>query len=302
MQRGEAPAASIRLRSQHATQLQYLHRPPQAEGDAAARDGCLVQRHNGAAMPNEPLRVLMFLGSTRAGRIGGRVGSWARRQLEARGHSVETVDPLALASHDEQVASDLRIFPMRRPYFFYPEAKAPPVLEQLAASVKAADAYVMVTPVIDDMQVSVSDSLVRLLLAHPATLPTAAAPHMRTAGVQPRASTSASRDAEPLRRQQLRLQAFLHRIVLGGTVGRHARRGGAAPCSLRAWLPASIGNDTHPKRGQTFQAGRQPHRPSRPGEMGVRVFLLSLSIEAAAAAGSSCNHACMPFRYRAYFH
>ena len=164
-----------------ATQL--VHRPPQAEGDAAARDGCLVQRHNGAAMPNEPLRVLMFLGSTRAGRIGGRVGSWARRQLEARGHSVETVDPLALASHDEQVASDLRIFPMRRPYFFYPEAKAPPVLEQLAASVKAADAYVMVTPVIDDMQVSVSDSLVRLLLAHPATLPAAAAAHMRTAGV-----------------------------------------------------------------------------------------------------------------------
>lgn len=146
----EAPAA--------ASMQLILHRPPQAEGDAAARDGCLVQRHNGAAMPNEPLRVLMFLGSTRAGRIGGRVGSWARRQLEARGHSVETVDPLALASHDEQVASDLRIFPMRRPYFFYPEAKAPPVLEQLAASVKAADAYVMVTPVIDDMQVSVTVS------------------------------------------------------------------------------------------------------------------------------------------------
>ena len=94
---------------------------------------------------NDRLRVLLFLGSARAGRLAPRVGRWAAAALEARGHSVETVDPLELARQEEEQASDRRIFPMRRPYFFYPEKEAPPVLEALAASVRQADAYVMVT-------------------------------------------------------------------------------------------------------------------------------------------------------------
>ena len=94
---------------------------------------------------NDRLRVLLFLGSARAGRLAPRVGRWAAAALEARGHSVETVDPLELARQGEEQASDRRIFPMRRPYFFYPEKQAPPVLEALAASVRQADAYVMVT-------------------------------------------------------------------------------------------------------------------------------------------------------------
>ena len=39
------------------------------------------------------------------------------------------------------------MYPMRRPYFFYPEDKAPLALKHLASSIEAADAYVMVTPV-----------------------------------------------------------------------------------------------------------------------------------------------------------
>lgn len=99
------------------------------------------------SLTNDPLRVLLFLGSTRAGRIGPRVGSWAGNALEARGHTVETVDPLLLSSQDEQISSELRMFPMHRPFFFYPDQKAPSALEQLAKSIDAADAYVMVTPV-----------------------------------------------------------------------------------------------------------------------------------------------------------
>jgi NAD(P)H-dependent FMN reductase len=52
-------------------------------------------------MGNDRLRVLLFLGSTRAGRVGGRVGSWARTALEARGHTVQTVDPLLLSQQDD---------------------------------------------------------------------------------------------------------------------------------------------------------------------------------------------------------
>ena len=96
-------------------------------------------------MGNDPLRVLLFLGSTRVGRIGGRVGRWARTALEARGHTVETVDPLLLSN--QHADSDSRMYPMQRPFFFYPEGKAPEALEQVARSVQAADAYEMVTPV-----------------------------------------------------------------------------------------------------------------------------------------------------------
>ena len=85
-------------------------------------------------MANDRLRVLMFLGSTRAGRIGGRVGSWARTALEARGHTVETVDPLVLSNLDEHAAAGERMYPMRRPFFFYPEKKAPSTLQQLAGT------------------------------------------------------------------------------------------------------------------------------------------------------------------------
>lgn len=95
---------------------------------------------------NDRLRVLLFLGSTRAGRVGGRVGQWVAASLAARGHTVDVVDPLELAKHDEHAPSDQRMFPMRRPFFFYPKDKAPPVLEKLAATVQDADAYVMVTP------------------------------------------------------------------------------------------------------------------------------------------------------------
>lgn len=130
-------------------------------------------------MANDTLRVMLFLGSTRVGRIGGRVGRWARTALEARGHTVETVDPLLLSNH---VDSDSQMYPMRRPFFFYPEGKAPSALEQLACSVQAADAYVMVTPVMTQGVWQIAGSqpgtLIRYLLVskHSSTQPSVLAP------------------------------------------------------------------------------------------------------------------------------
>ena len=99
----------------------------------------------GVGTTNQALRVLLFLGSTRTGRVGPRIGLWARRQLEARGHTVTTVDPLHLAAPQEGEAP-AKMFPMLRPHFFYPQEKAPPVLERLAADVSDAEAFVMITP------------------------------------------------------------------------------------------------------------------------------------------------------------
>jgi NAD(P)H-dependent FMN reductase len=97
-----------------------------------------------AAAANQSMRVLLFLGSTRAGRVGPRVGAWVRGQLQRRGHDVSTVDPRELASSEG--SGGAQVFPMLRPHFFHAAGQAPPRLEQLAAQVQEADAYVMVTP------------------------------------------------------------------------------------------------------------------------------------------------------------
>ena len=213
---------------------------------------------------NDRLRVLLFLGSARAGRLAPRVGRWAAAALEARGHSVETVDPLELARQEEEQASDRRIFPMRRPYFFYPEKQAPPVLEALAASVRQADAYVMVT---SEYNHAPSPALLETVnhfggssyafkpsaivtysagqwYARPAVCPPSPAPHTHT---------------------------HTHgRPLSVARQGRHAGGGGAAAGAVRARLPARLGDDPHPTRRQAADPGRRAGGPERPGEMGVR--------------------------------
>ena len=87
------------------------------------------------------LNVAVFTGSTREegppfpARVGLRVGRWVSAQLEQRGHTVTVVDPVEVS------------LPMlRKPQFAYPPGGAPANLEELAATISAADAYVMVSP------------------------------------------------------------------------------------------------------------------------------------------------------------
>jgi NAD(P)H-dependent FMN reductase len=79
------------------------------------------------------LRIVVVYGSVRPQRQGIRAARFVVRQLEARGHHVELVDPLAL---------DLPL--LKRTYAEYDEGEAPPALERLADLYRAADAFVFV--------------------------------------------------------------------------------------------------------------------------------------------------------------
>ena len=80
------------------------------------------------------LNIPVILGSVRRDRIGIRVARFAAAAVERRGHETPLVDPLA--------------FPLPlldRMYKEYKPGQAPEVLERLAAIIKAADAYVIVS-------------------------------------------------------------------------------------------------------------------------------------------------------------
>jgi hypothetical protein len=81
-----------------------------------------------AAKPLPPLRLLMFLGSTRPNRLCARVSTFAKRALEARGHAVQAVDPL-----------ELQLPLLVQPHFAYAPGRAPAALEALARDIAAAD-------------------------------------------------------------------------------------------------------------------------------------------------------------------
>jgi NAD(P)H-dependent FMN reductase len=80
------------------------------------------------------LNIPVVLGSVRRDRIGIRVARFAVGALQGRGHSVTLVDPLEYA-----------LPLLDRMYKEYAAGQAPEGLERLAASVKAADAYVIVS-------------------------------------------------------------------------------------------------------------------------------------------------------------
>lgn len=78
--------------------------------------------------------ILVFYGSYRSDRMGIRLAHYLVRELAARGAAPELVDARALG------------LPMLdRMYKEYPPGSAPPALEQLAARIRAADAFVFVT-------------------------------------------------------------------------------------------------------------------------------------------------------------
>ena len=79
-------------------------------------------------------RVLVIYGSYRSDRMGIRLADYIVAGLKGRGAEAELIDAKAIG------------LPMLdRMYKEYPRGEAPEVLEQLAAKIRAADAYVFVT-------------------------------------------------------------------------------------------------------------------------------------------------------------
>jgi NAD(P)H-dependent FMN reductase len=80
------------------------------------------------------VRVLVFYGSYRSDRMGIRLADYIVAGLTVRGGDAELIDAKAIG------------LPMLdRMYKEYPRGEAPEVLEQLAAKIRAADAFVFVT-------------------------------------------------------------------------------------------------------------------------------------------------------------
>jgi NAD(P)H-dependent FMN reductase len=79
-------------------------------------------------------RILVLYGSYRSDRMGIRLANYLVSGLRARGNDVELVDAKAIG------------LPMLdRMYKEYAPGSAPPVMEALAARIRAADAFVFVT-------------------------------------------------------------------------------------------------------------------------------------------------------------
>src|SRR4051812_28604440 len=78
-------------------------------------------------------KVLVFYGSYRAARIGIRLASFARRELEARGVEAELIDAKAVG---------LPI--IDRMFKEFPAGSAPAAMAALAAKIRAADAFLFV--------------------------------------------------------------------------------------------------------------------------------------------------------------
>ena len=85
--------------------------------------------------------MLCFLGTTRTegppfpARVGSRVASFCTSLLKKQGHAAKVVDPLVL---------DLPL--LRKPEFAYKRGEAPKQLSELADAIRAADAFVMISP------------------------------------------------------------------------------------------------------------------------------------------------------------
>jgi NAD(P)H-dependent FMN reductase len=79
-------------------------------------------------------RILVFYGSYRADRMGIRLAQFVVEGLRAKGQDVELIDAKAVG------------LPMLdRMYKEYKKGEAPPVMEELAGKIRAADGFVFVT-------------------------------------------------------------------------------------------------------------------------------------------------------------
>ncbi|HEX3755848.1 MAG TPA: NAD(P)H-dependent oxidoreductase, partial [Rhizomicrobium sp.] len=80
-----------------------------------------------------PDNVLVFYGSYRTARIGIRMATFVINELRARGALPELID-----------AREIGLPIIDRMYKEYPTGSAPPVMEDLARKIRAADAFVFV--------------------------------------------------------------------------------------------------------------------------------------------------------------
>jgi NAD(P)H-dependent FMN reductase len=81
-----------------------------------------------------PLELLIFYGSVRQDRQGIRAARFITNTCRARGHEATLVDP-----------AEERLPLLDRMYKEYAAGQAPEVLERLAARIKAADAFIIVS-------------------------------------------------------------------------------------------------------------------------------------------------------------
>jgi len=83
----------------------------------------------------ESLKLVVFMGSARPGRVGGRVLTYVTKLLSQRGHQVTVADPM-----------EIKLPILEKPHFFYRgEDKPPEELDKLATQIYAADGYVVVS-------------------------------------------------------------------------------------------------------------------------------------------------------------
>ena len=129
-------------------------RPIFSAGNAPLLRG-LAARRSFSAGDAPPLNTVLILGSTRAKRIGGKVGAYLEAKLEERGgHAVTVLDP-----RTSQDGFFMRL--MEKAYFHYREDEvAPPALEETAALLRSADAIVVASP---EMNHTISPGLVNLM-------------------------------------------------------------------------------------------------------------------------------------------
>ena len=80
------------------------------------------------------LKVVLLVGSVRCDRQGIRAARFVERSLRARGHDVTLVDPV-----------EAKLPLLDRMYKEYPKGSAPPQLEALATTYRAADAFVVIS-------------------------------------------------------------------------------------------------------------------------------------------------------------
>ncbi|KAK3585407.1 hypothetical protein CHS0354_020120 [Potamilus streckersoni] len=81
------------------------------------------------------LKVIIFLGSTREGRLGERVSKFCKNYLEKTNHEVTVFDPIEL---------DLPL--LKKPLHFYKDlSEAPKKLKDCNDQIKAADAFLFVS-------------------------------------------------------------------------------------------------------------------------------------------------------------
>lgn len=105
------------------------HSATDLAGDAPCESSPDAEGHDGGG-----LRCVVVYGSVRERRQGIRAARFIVRQLEARGHHVDLIDPL-----------EVQLPLLEKTYAAYDEGEAPDELERLAGLYRAADAFVFVS-------------------------------------------------------------------------------------------------------------------------------------------------------------